>query len=285
MSVEIPKATSYAYGEEYQRAQVEKHRNRKSNHWQPRLALAHRIVDEWVLPRFSDRPLQDVVLIDVGCSIGTMAIEFAKRGFRARGVDFDAAALAIGRDLCREEGVRVEFHRGDVADWQKASGEQVDVAVCFDIFEHLHDDELGAMLQAIRRQMSDRGTLVFYSFPLQFDYIFFSRDPLSWPLVPFKWLSPQRFERVTRAYAAILDAALLLATGQSYKERIKKLAHCNPTTAARLHDILTRAGYDVAMMETTNLYPFKMHIQKRFARQPIARRQVYGVAYARPAVR
>jgi 2-polyprenyl-3-methyl-5-hydroxy-6-metoxy-1,4-benzoquinol methylase len=282
VTVEVaPKATSYPYGVAYQREQVQKHRERHTNHWQPRIALAHRLVDEWVLPRFEGRKPSDITIVDVGCSIGTMAIEFALRGFRARGVDFDASALAIARELCREERVTVEFFQGDVADWHDGSGELVDVALCFDIFEHLHDDELGAMLQTIRRQMSPQGALVFYSFPLQFDYIFFSRAYLSWPLVPFRWFTTTRFQSLTRAYASLLDAGLLIATGRSYRERIKKQAHCNPTTPTRLWDLLTRAGYEVASMETANIYPFKPKVRQRFAGQRIADRQVYGVAYKR----
>jgi 2-polyprenyl-3-methyl-5-hydroxy-6-metoxy-1,4-benzoquinol methylase len=276
-----PKSTSYAYGAAYQREQVEKHRARASNHWRPRIALAHSLVDKWALPRLAGRRPQDTSVLDVGCSIGTMAIEFALRGFRAAGVDFDAAALELARQLCIEEGVTVEFFQGDVADWRRLAGRPLDVVLCFDIFEHLHDDELGSMLQSIRREMSPAGTLVFYSFPLQFDYLFFSRDFLSWPLLPFRWLAPARFERVTRAYAALLDAGLLLATGKSYKERIKQLSHCNPTTRERLGDILQRAGFEIACLETTNIYSDKPHISRRFAGQPVADRQVYGAAVPR----
>lgn len=276
-----PKDTSYSYGEAYQREQVEKHRKRKSNHWRQRIELAHSLVDKWALPRLKGRKIEETSVLDVGCSVGTMAIEFALRGFRAAGVDFDAAALSIARQLSAEEGVAVELFQGDVADWQKMSGRPVDIALCFDIFEHLHDDELGSMLQSIKRNLSREGTLVFYSFPLQFDYLFFSRDVLSWPLAPLRWMAPPRFERLTRAYAALLDAGLLLCTGQSYKERIRKHSHCNPTTRARLQDILGRAGYEVACIETTNIYADKAHIRARFARQPVADRQVYGVAYPR----
>jgi 2-polyprenyl-3-methyl-5-hydroxy-6-metoxy-1,4-benzoquinol methylase len=279
MSVVPPKSTSYAYGEAYQQQQVAKHRGRANNHWRERIALAHSLVDRWALPRLLGRPPGDITVLDVGCSVGTMAIEFALRRFRAAGVDFDAAALALGRTLAREEGVEVEFFQGDVADWRQLAGRPLDIVLCFDIFEHLQDDELGSMLQALRREMSPSGTLVFYSFPLQFDYLFFSRDLLSWPLLPFVGLAPPRFERLTRAYAALLDAGLLLVTGQSYKERIKKLSHCNPTTPQRLGDILRRAGFEIACMDTTNLYADKAHVKRRFARQPIAHRQVYGAAY------
>jgi SAM-dependent methyltransferase len=231
-----------------------------------------------VLPRLN-RAAADVTVVDVGCSIGTMSIECAARGFRTYGVDFDRAALEIARELAAEEGVSPEFHLGDVAEWSASFGRPIDIALCFDIFEHLHDDELGSLLQSLRRQLSPEGALIFYTFPLQYDYVFYSRGPLHWPLVPFKWLSPERFERVTRAYASLLDTGLLLATGKTYKERIKKLSHCNPTTKARLGDILQRAGFTIACLESTQLYPFGIRTQRRFANHAIAHRNVYGVAY------
>jgi 2-polyprenyl-3-methyl-5-hydroxy-6-metoxy-1,4-benzoquinol methylase len=274
----MPKATSFGYGEEYQREQVEKHRARATNHWKPRIALAHELIDRYVLPRLGPRDPRSIKVLDVGCSIGTMAIEMALRGFTAYGVDFDAAALRIARDLAAEEGAAVEFFQADVAQWRPPLG-GIDIALCFDIFEHLHDDELGALLQSLRRVLSDRGSLVFYTFPLQYDYLFFSRDVLHWPLWPLRRLSRPAFDRVVRAYAAACDVALLLTTGQSYKDRIKTHSHCNPTTRARLEDVFKRAGYQVAFVETANLYPFKPHVARRFAGQPAADRHLYGVAH------
>lgn len=274
-----PKATSFQYGEEYQSSQVEKHRNRQVNHWQPRIRLAHELIDKWVLPRCQGRAFKDIAILDVGCSIGTMAIEMASRGFKSYGVDFDASAIAIAKKLCAEDGVAVEFCQGDVAEWGGEHGFKVDLALCFDIFEHLHDDELGAMLQSIRRFLRKDGALVFYTFPLQYDYLFFSREILSWPLWPFRWLSPKCFERLVRGYALLCDIVLLFATGKTYKERIARISHCNPTTKDRLTAILQRAGYEVAFIETDNIYPFLPKIKKRFLRQPSAHRNLYGVAY------
>ena len=71
----IPKQTSYEYGYQYQLTQAEKYRNRENNHWKYRIELANRLVDEALkeMPPTS-RPR---TLLDVGCSIGTFAIEFA----------------------------------------------------------------------------------------------------------------------------------------------------------------------------------------------------------------
>jgi 2-polyprenyl-3-methyl-5-hydroxy-6-metoxy-1,4-benzoquinol methylase len=275
----VPKATSYSYGHDYQLEQIEKHRSRHINHWQPRIALAHKLIDQYVLPRFVNRLPNSIQVLDVGCSIGTMAIEMASRGFRTYGVDFDASAIAIAKKLCLEEGVTIEFHQGDVAEWGDTLGLKFDFALCFDIFEHLHDDELGAMLQSIRRQLSDEGALVFHTYPLQYDYIFFSRKIITLPLYPFRKLSPECFERIVKVYALVIDMVLLMSTGKTYRERNEKIAHCNPTTKERLNIILQRAGYEVTFIETDNIFPFHIKIKKQFLGLPISHRNLYGVAY------
>ena len=274
-----PKDTSYEYGEAYQLEQVEKHRSRNNNHWKPRIQLVHELIDKRVLPKLEVDHQSEIKTLDVGCSIGTMAIEMALRGFISHGVDFDQAALKLAKQLTEEEKVHVEYFQCDVAELEGGKQQVYDIVVCFDIFEHLHDDELGALLQSIRRQLKPNGALVFYTFPLQYDYIFFSRDIIHWPLVPFKWLSKGKFERLVRAYAALLDIGLLLGVGKSYKDRIRKNSHCNPTTKDRLEKVLKRAGFSIDIIETTNLYPFKTHVKQRFIKQPIADRNLYGVAF------
>lgn len=270
------KETSYEYGDAYQQMQVQKYRDRNNNHWKFRIKLAHDLVDRYVLSRFSDKRPEDVVFTDVGTSIGTFAIEFAKRGFRSFGIDFDQDALKIAAEVAKEEGVSPTFFCHDVADWPTTLP-PIDVAICFDIFEHLHDDELGAFLVAIRRNLSERGCLVFHTFPTQYDYLFYGRRLLRWPLYLFAGLPPRLFERVLRAYAAVFDIFLLLTRGVDYKDTIRHWSHCNPLTQTRLEDILRRAGYEILCLETQQLYPYEAGIVAKFAKQPLANRNLYGV--------
>jgi len=271
------KETSYEYGEAYQRMQVEKYRDRKNNHWKHRIDLAHRLVDQYVLSRFSNRALKDIVVTDVGTSIGTFAIEFAKRGFRTYGIDFDARALKIAEGLASEDNVSPTFMQADVADWPRDLP-PIDVAICFDIFEHLHDDELGAFLVAIRKNLSADGCLVFHTFPTQYDYLLFGRAMLRLPLYPFARLPTRWFDRIVRAYAALFDIYLLLARGVDYKDTIKTWSHCNPTTKVRLNEILLRSGYEIICLETEQLYDYSPELIRRFRHQPISHRNMYGVA-------
>jgi 2-polyprenyl-3-methyl-5-hydroxy-6-metoxy-1,4-benzoquinol methylase len=277
LSTQAPKETSFAYGAEYQARLAEKYQNRDKNHWKYRLAMVNELLERHVRARTQGKTPAETIVVDVGCSIGTLAIEFAKLGYKSYGIDFDASAIEFARNLARQEGVAPEFVCGDVSHWSDQFP-PIDVAACFDIFEHLHDDELGAFLVSVRKQLHERGSLVFHTFPSQYDYIFYSRPVLSWPLVPFAWLPPRAFTRLTRMYASLLDAGLLLFTGKSYRDRIQFEPHCNPLTVERLSAILKRTGYEIVAIEARNYFPGRQFGRRVFGRQPVTYRSIFGVA-------
>jgi 2-polyprenyl-3-methyl-5-hydroxy-6-metoxy-1,4-benzoquinol methylase len=82
-----PKATSYAYGEIYQRQMVEYYKQSKiasdGNHEYLRVVLARNLINNWALPRLSHKQKQETVIVDIGCSVGLFAIEFAKQGYKS----------------------------------------------------------------------------------------------------------------------------------------------------------------------------------------------------------
>ena len=275
------KLTAEDYGPEYQSGQLRKYRGRATNHWRHRISLAHWLVDQYCLPRLGARRPADVTVVDVGCSIGTIALEFAARGFRTYGVDLDEAGLSIARGLAEERGVRVEWLRRDVADWDVSLG-RIDIAAFFDVFEHLHDDELGSLLSSIRRQLSPCGSIVFHTFPTQYNYLFYSQPLLRMPLIPMRWLPEEAFLRLARSYASIIDAGLLLSNGVDSSQHREMDPHCNPLTVRRLRGILVRAGFDVVVLESTQLFGFQPAVMKWFRAHPIADRNIFGVAVPRP---
>lgn len=272
-----PKTTSYEYGVKYQSEQAEKYRNRKNNHWKYRIELAHDLVENYVLHRHQGKANKDITIVDVGCSIGTFAIEFAKLGFNTYGIDFDSSALEIAKQLSREEKVDPQFVCGDIASWD-VDFPPIDIAICFDIFEHLHDDELGSLLVSIRKQLSEKGAIVFHTYPTQYDYIFFKKSYLGYPLILMKNISQSNFERIVKSYAYVIDALLLLCKGMTYKDMLTSSGDCNPMNRDRLTNILKRAGYESVLIEACNLYDKKQSLQRRFRRQPITFRNLYGVA-------
>ncbi len=256
---------------------MDKYKNRDSNHRKSRIDLAHRLVDEFVLPRLTGKRLDEITLLDVGCSIGTFAIEFAKRGLRTFGIDFSPSAIDLARKLSKEEGVNAEFICGDIVNLRNELP-RADIVSCFDIFEHLHDDELGALLKSLKDIMPDKGYIIFHTYPTQYDYIFFGKRLLRWPMVLFRSMPPKHFNIVVKAYAGIIDAAKLLFKGGTQRELIRSEAHCNPTTRERLTEIFERAGWELVFIETSHLYEYDKSVQKTFSRQPIVHRDIQGVA-------
>ena len=103
------KLTSYNYPDSYQQNQAKKFRNRYNNHWKFRLALMRKLTSKFSLPRIGKKDKKDITVGDIGCSIGTFAIEFAKLGYKSYGIDFDSKALKIAEELCEEENVNVKF--------------------------------------------------------------------------------------------------------------------------------------------------------------------------------
>src|SRR5687768_5040895 len=104
----ILKETSSSYGAQYQKTKLNDYLGRRSNNWRFRLEVAERLVRDFVLQRLNVPP-SDIVTVDIGCSIGTFAIEFAKRGYRSYGIDFDPEAIHLAKQLSAQEGVSPTF--------------------------------------------------------------------------------------------------------------------------------------------------------------------------------
>jgi 2-polyprenyl-3-methyl-5-hydroxy-6-metoxy-1,4-benzoquinol methylase len=268
------KSTSFEYGQAYQLNQAEKHRNRHSNHWKPRLELLKRLVNNFALPRIN-KPKKDTIVVDVGCSIGTCAIEFSLDGFQSFGVDFDPEALKIAAQLAAEENVSPSWVCGDVALWPDDLP-PIDIALCSDIFEHLHDDELGAMLSGILRHLSANGCVIFFTCPTEYAHLILENPTTRRLMRLFCFLPASGFNKAVKVISALYDIALVLTKGKTYRESIQKEAHCNPTTPERLTNIFHRLGYEMCFMETADLY--NIDSRKKFFKYPVSHYSLYGVA-------
>jgi len=65
---------------------------------------------------------------DLGCGTGTLAIEFARRGIKAYGVDLSPAMCRLARAKAREAGVKVRVVRADMRSFELP--EPVDLVTC-----------------------------------------------------------------------------------------------------------------------------------------------------------
>jgi SAM-dependent methyltransferase len=283
------KETSYEYGDDYQRQMLSYYRRLKTDPPDSVGRETFRLVIDLIEQAHSrqGRSRQDTVVVDVGCSVGTFAIECAKLGFRSFGVDFDSSAIKFAKQLNFDEGASAEFYQMDVADWT-GKFPPIDIAVCADIFEHLHDDELGSLLVALRKSLGSDGMLVFHTAPQEFDYLFWRKSgdvgfiTVPWILRPFKWLSDEGFTRLTRITALALDIWLIVRTGKTYKEHIKKADHPNPLTTTRLRDLLSRAGFEIVGV-ATRTSDSQMDPKHRtfLGTHTVTHRSLYGLARPR----
>ncbi len=54
--------------------------------------------------------------LHLGCGTGTTAFTFAKYGFATTGIDISETAVEMGRDLARQQNLKINFVAGDVLD-------------------------------------------------------------------------------------------------------------------------------------------------------------------------
>ena len=109
------------YTPTYVDAQLEKFRNRSTNHWQHHIRLAKQLVADYA-------PAPPASLLDLGCSIGTFALEFALDGYKTIGLDFDPKALEQGEKLAKELGCEPKWICEDAGAFDLQ--EKVDIVVC-----------------------------------------------------------------------------------------------------------------------------------------------------------
>lgn len=92
-------------------------------------------------------------LLDVGCGIGTIALELQKRGFRVAGVDFSEVAIK----KCRQQGLDAIVSDVD-KDGLKFSDNSFDVVWAGDVIEHVFDPIF--LFKEISRVLKNDGRLL-----------------------------------------------------------------------------------------------------------------------------
>lgn len=263
------------YTPTYVQRQLEKFRNRHDNHWKAHLDLAASLAG-----RFAPPP--PARMLDLGCSIGTFALEFALKGYDTMGLDMDEKSLEQGRILGGELGVNPSWIRSDATRFTLDT--PVDFVVCFDLLEHLFDDQIRGMLRSVHDVLRPGGVFLFHTFPTQYDHVFYRNNVFPLPLVPFRGLPAAAFTALTRVYAGALDLYYVARKGKTWRSIIRNTVHPNPLSAERVGALCEEAGLKVELLEmgldTVNaLKPGQGAVAKRhFAHQPVAMRSIWGAA-------
>ena len=143
-----------------------------------RLALIRRYVN-----------LEGKTILDVGCGNGALTLELAKYARNCEAVDMEESQLAILRTKAENMGLtNCRAYCMDAQHLDYPDG-NFDIVTCFEVLEHLHDEE--RCLDEIRRVMTQDGRLV-CSVPNRW-WVFETHGAnlplLRWNRVPFfSWL-------------------------------------------------------------------------------------------------
>lgn len=97
-------------------------------------------------------------VIELGIAPEVNAVALARAGAKAIAVDTDAERIAAGRAAAEAEGVRVEFHHGELADLGFATSASVDLVVAAGTLHHIED--LSRVLRQVHRVLRPEAPFV-----------------------------------------------------------------------------------------------------------------------------
>lgn len=190
-------------------------------------------------------------ILDLGCGVGTFALEFAKMGNITIGFDFNEKMISIGKELAEMQGIKqADFAIGE-ADNLPYEDETFDLVIASDIIEHLIPQVLQRALRQSFRVLKKGGTLIIHTQPTRYISAFNSKKKLLLTL-PLCWLPPLAYE----AYLELLNYHLfphirLLIRGD---EGISMI-HVNLPSPIGLKKELLKTGFQIKEWYLRDLYP------------------------------
>jgi len=114
-------------------------------------------------------------VLELGCGGGQNVVAMAKQGAHAIGLDFSAEQLAGARRLAEREDVKVELHKGDLAELVFLRAESIDVVVSAYALGLVTD--LNRVFRQVHRVLKQGAALVF-SLPHPASHLIDDDDPL-----------------------------------------------------------------------------------------------------------
>ena len=228
------------YGDVYFGSQARKFRDRKRNHWAPRISKVFSLVESL--------ELTGKKVLDLGTSVGTYAFEFAERGYEAVGIDLSERAISIAREIAAIERMDIDYVVGDISRRDNFPDDHFDLIYAGDIVEHLLDDDLRRTVANCHFWLKPGGHFVFHTVPTKYDIIF--HKSLLWLfLVPASPFPDALFKRAVEFTYWCLDGALKILTGRSWGDRQTSTVHCNLQTAEAFETVLLSAEFQIVMLE------------------------------------
>jgi len=98
-------------------------------------------------------------VLDLGCGSGENAVAFAKQGAHVIAIDDSPAQLGLARRLADAREVRVEWHRGDVADLAFLRADSIDLAFAAGLLSEVED--VDRLFRQVHRVLRPGAAFVF----------------------------------------------------------------------------------------------------------------------------
>lgn len=247
------------YEDNYSDNQQKKFLNRYNNHWKYRIENCFQYIDS----------LEGKRVLDLGCNIGTFAIESVLRGAKeAIGVDLDSYALKLAHDNARNSRVNNQcfFVACNVSKLGLQS-ESIDIIMAEDIFEHLLNPILKETLFECKRVLKKNGIVVGHTFPTKYEPLFNNKRFF------FKLLIAVFKGNDSRDYILELYNKYF---GKAHEASIKDDKHCNPLDHVDFLTLIKKADFKVDTYKTHQLYDFdtKSLIRRLLLKVPESHRHI-----------
>lgn len=114
-------------------------------------------------------------VLELGCAGGQNLVAMASQGAHAIGLDFSAEQLAAAKRLAEQEKVRIELHKGDLAELVFLRAESIDVA--FSAYALGLVTDLNRVFRQVHRVLKQGSPLVF-SVPHPASHLIDDDDPV-----------------------------------------------------------------------------------------------------------
>ncbi|EKD27642.1 MAG: methyltransferase family protein [uncultured bacterium] len=259
------------YSDKYFSSQLEKFKNRENNHWAPRIK---KVFDD-----ISYLNISKGTILDLGCSIGTYAYEFASRGYHAFGIDLSPEAIAVAKHLADENKLSINYTTGDISERKYYAENTFDIIYAGDIIEHLENDILSKTIFNCNYWLKPGGYFIFHTVPLKYDYIF-HKSYLWLVLIPFAILPDFLFKKIVQFLYISFNLVLKNITGRSWSDREKETVHCNLQEKTKFESLLKSKGFKIIDIKLTIIedrfkIPFKMFF---FKNKEYYQKDLFGIA-------
>lgn len=249
----------------------------KQNYWTGTYDWIRRFIDD-------SRPLR---ILDVGCGVGSGALEFALEGHQAWGIDVLDCMIERGREVAKSLGLsqRVHLLTGDIRCLEKYFDPAFfDAVVACDIFEHLDDESILQVLGGLKQVMRPGGTIVIQTSPGRYYYWFDpARNKMIGLLAPLAWLP----DRLFTAYVRCLDRWPLRRLRSEHTRFYRhEPGHINCMDHIHLRGLLKQTG-----LEQIRTFAINAHLgfkdegclkagwtKRLFGRKSVACRNIFGIA-------